>query len=432
MVGDPIGIGGGTFSTELPAWPFTVMYWWFPILWLLGVGVSAPVLFALVMLAYLVLLPDVRIPRVLLPWFALLVVVLGSGVTVDTVGRAVGFAYRFGNYAAATIFALYVYNASNRTLSDRRVIMGLAAFWSWIVLGGLLGVLFPEQSIRTPLSFVLPGFLLSNELVQAWVVPNFSEVQQPWGSPEAFYRPSAPFAYTNGWGCNFALLFPFAITAFTMLHGWRRWTFGGVIILSAVPVAATLNRGMFLALGIGLAYVLLRLALRGRFVPLLGMAVLASVAGFALVGAGVIDRILLRTTYSTTNLGREAIYRETFQRTLESPLLGWGGPRPSRLIDVSVGTQGHIWNVMFSHGFVALVLFVFSIVLFAWRTRHAAGPRFAAHVTLVMSATAIIYYGFDGPQMVTVLVATALALRPRSPSGAEATAEVAEHLQPLP
>lgn len=399
-------------NVDLPSWPFLVFYWLFPIFWLLGVSEFTLVLLAPFLLAYLLLLPDPRLPAILLPWLAFLLLVLGSGVSIDTFGRAIGFVYRFGNYVAATLAFLYVYNASQRTLSDRRIVMALAALWGWIVLGGMLGVLFPSGVVRTPLSFVLPEFLLSNELVQAWVLPNFAEVQQPWGSPEEFARPSAPFAYTNGWGSGYALLFPFAITAFTMLRGWRRWAYGAVILLSIVPVAATLNRGMYLALGIALSYVLLRFAIRGRVAPLVGVSLLAFGVGLFLVVSGVIDRILLRTTYSTTNIGRMTLYEETFQRTLESPLLGWGSPRPSRLIGLSVGTQGHIWNVMFSHGFVALAFFVCSIALFAWSTRDTAGPRFAAHVTLVMSVAAITYYGFDGIQIVTVLVAAGLALRP--------------------
>lgn len=419
-------------TIDLPAWPILVLYWLFPVFWLLGIGVLAPVVLAPVLLAYLLLLPDVRFPRALLPWLAFLVVVVGSVVGIDTFARGFGFLYRLSNYVAATLALLYVYNASHRTLSDRQIVMALAAFWGWIVLGGLLGVLFEDQSIRTPLSLVMPGFLLSNDLVQAWVIPNLSEVQQPWGSPVAFARPSAPFAYTNAWGCNFALLVPFALSALTMLQGWRRLALGALILLSMIPVASTLNRGMFLALSVGLGYVLLRFALEGRIATMLGLATASGGVVLVLVAAGVVDRIILRTTYSTTNIGRLALYRETFERTLESPLLGWGGPRPSRLIEVSVGTQGHIWNVMFSHGFLALGLFVGSMVLFAWSTRHAVGLRFAAHVTLVMSATAILYYGFDGPQMVTALVSAGLALRPSSPAPQDAASEVSEEPRPAP
>jgi hypothetical protein len=120
---------------------------------------------------------------------------------------------------------------------------------------------------------------------------------------------------------------------------------------------------------------------------------------------------MLRTTYSSTNFGRATVYRETFDRTLSSPLLGWGGPRPSRTLDISVGTQGHLWNVMFSHGFLALALFVTTLLWLTWRTRTCTGFGFAAHVTLVMVAVAITFYGFDGPQMLIALTAGALGTR---------------------
>jgi hypothetical protein len=281
----------------------------------------------------------------------------------------------------------------------------------WVVLGGYLGVLVPEGSLTTPMEHVMPAALLNNELVREWVHPSFAEIQQPWGSPTVFARPSAPFAYTNGWGNNFAILTPIVIAVLGSSRGWRQVLLAVALAASLVPAVATLNRGMFIALGIALVYTMLRLALRGRFRPLLSLLGVIVMGGMALGHTGVIERVQLRTTYSSTNVGRLTAYRETFDRTLSSPLLGWGGPRPSRTLDISVGTQGHVWNVMFSHGFIALAFFVGTLLLLAWYTRTCTGVAFAAHVTLVTVVVAITYYGFDGPQMLVTLTAAALAAR---------------------
>jgi polysaccharide biosynthesis protein PslJ len=402
---------GDVTTRELPAWPLVGMFWTFPISWVLGLGAFLSPLWGAIMVAYLMVRRSVTFPRPMVLWGLFLLIVLASGLMLDSAGRMLGSLFRFGNYAGATAAFLYVYNSTDRTLPDRRVAMALTMFWVWVVAGGYLGVLIPDGSLSTPMERLMPGALLENELVREWVHPSFAELQQPWGSPVAFARPSAPFAYTNGWGNNFAILMPFVVAMAGMSHGRRRVVLGLALAASAVPAVATLNRGMFVALGVGLVYAMLLLAFRGRIAPLLSLLAVVLIAGIALAQSGVLDRIMLRTTYSATNIGRATVYEETFDRTLSSPLLGWGGPRPSRTLDISVGTQGHVWNVMFSHGFLALALFVSTLLWLAWRTRRCTGLGFASHITLVMIVVAITYYGYDGPQMLVALTAAALGTR---------------------
>ena len=132
--------------------------------------------------------------------------------------------------------------------------------------------------------------------------------------------------------------------------------------------------------------------------------------------AGVFEQISARTSASSTTQDRMALYRETFRRTLQSPLFGWGAPRPSETLQVSVGTQGHIWNLMFSYGFLALGFFAVFIWWTVWRSRDVpTAEALWVHVSLLVSGCAITYYGFDGPQMAVVMVSAALLLRAVSP-----------------
>ena len=77
-----------------------------------------------------------------------------------------------------------------------------------------------------------------------------------------------------------AVLTPVAIAAAIAAgRGARRKLIVGVLIASIVPMVISLNRGMFLSLGIGVLYVALRLALRGRLAALgslLGVAALVA------------------------------------------------------------------------------------------------------------------------------------------------------------
>nr|BFE85704.1 hypothetical protein GCM10020093_083050 [Planobispora longispora] len=97
---------------------------------------------------------------------------------------------------------------------------------------------------------------------------------------------------------------------------------------SLVPAFATLNRGMLLAVAFALAYAALRYAAKGHLAGLVAM-VAAGVVGVTVAYlTGVADGITSRTSVSGSNDDRVGIYLEAFQRTLESPILGYGAPRP--------------------------------------------------------------------------------------------------------
>ena len=420
----------------LPAWPYLLLFVGFPLWWVLGLGAFAVAIVAVPMLVLLVVHGRVLVPRGFALWLLFLLFACAAAVELDSSLRLVGFAVRISSYLGATVVFVYVYNCTERSLSTRRALLGLAAFFAFVVVGGWLGVLLPHGHLTTPAEKLLPATIAANDYVRALVHPGFAEVQQPYGSPRAFSRPSAPFAYTNGWGCNVALLVPLVLAG---LAATRRTSvrIGLVAVTAAalVPAFATLNRGMFLAIGIGLAYASVRLAVRGRAVPLASV-VTAVVVGLAVASAtGVFATLQERLHYSETNTSRETIYREAFDGALASPLLGNGAPRPSQTLDISVGTQGQIWNVMFSYGFPALAFFVGWFVLAAWQSRHGRGPAgIWLHVSLVVAVFTVFYYGYDGPQLVLVMVAAALSLRPATPARARRADPAAELEQapPLP
>jgi hypothetical protein len=424
-------------TAELPGWPLALLFAGYILWWALGLGAFVLPLCALPMVLLLALRGDVRMPRSFAVWLTFVLVMLTSVVALDSGLRLVGFALRAGNYLAVTVIFLYVYNGSRRRgggLSDEAVVRLLVVFWATVVLGGLLGVVAPQGSLSTPVERILPASVVGNEYVRDLVHPNFAEVQQPWGAPEPFVRPSAPFPYTNAWGCNFALLLPFAVVGLSHAVGaGRRRIVLVLLALSVVPAFATLNRGMFVAVGLGIAYAAVRLAVRGRTRPLAGVVSVVVLAGATAWAAGIGERIEARTTYSSTTVDRLAIYTEAFERTLGSPLLGYGAPRPSTTLTVSVGTQGHVWNVMFSYGFLALACFLGWVWWSAWRSRHVYdGIGLAVHVTLVMASVVVFYYGFDGPQLATVFVASALAFRRlRGRAHRDAAPELAPARRPI-
>jgi hypothetical protein len=401
-------------SRELPAWPVYALFAGFPAWWVLGLGAFAVPLIAIPMFLLLVQRRNVEVPAAFWLWIGFVVWACVAVLEVSSGSRLVGFAVRMSSYIGSSIVFLYVYNGRNR-LDNRTVLRALVLFFAVVVAGGYLGVLVPRGALSTPVQALLPLNIRNNEYVHALVHPAFAEVQRPYGSPRTFYRPSAPFPYTNSWGCNVALLVPLVVAAImTFRRLFWRLAMVGLLAAACLPAFATLNRGMFLAIGLVLAYASIRLALRGRLLPLSMVLGGASVGLAVAVSAGVLARLQERLHYSQTNVGRQTIYREAFDGAVNSPIFGHGAPQPSTTVDVSVGTQGQVWNVMFSYGFVALAFFLgwFGlVVLQSWRARNQG--ELWVHATLFVAFTTFFYYGYDGIQLTVAMTAAALALRGR-------------------
>ena len=246
------------------------------------------------------------------------------------------------------------------------------------------------------------------------VFPGFSEVQEPWGAEEPFVRPAAPFAYSNGWGAALVILTPVAVAA-ALERGTIRaisWLMvGGVFAVP--PAVASTNRGLFLGIVIGIGYVVLRLLLRGRWLAFLWVCILSSAVLFLLSVSGALEAVIERQEVVDTTQGRSMLYEETFERSLQSPILGYGAPRPSYSTEITAGTQGALWNAMFCFGFVGLALLAWFLIGAVLRT--ASAPNTAAlwaHTSLVCAAVVSIFYGLD-PQLLTIGLMVGLLLRER-------------------
>lgn len=416
-------------AAELPAWPLYVLFLGYPLWWVSGLAAFAVVFSAVPMLMLLVQRGRVDIPPAFWLWLGFLVWACAAALELSTGSRLIGFAVRMSNYVGSTVVFVYVYNARER-LNDRAVLAALGGFFAFVVFGGYLGVLLPHGGFSTPAQSLLPGSVASNEYVKALVHPVFAEVQQPYGSARTFFRPSAPFPYTNSWGCNVALLTPLVAAGILTLRRRRsRLVLGLLLAAACVPAFETLNRGMFLALGFLLGYVAIRLALRGRLVPLFGVIGATSIGLVVAAALGVWSRLQERLHYSGTNAGRETIYREAFDGAVRSPLFGHGAPQPSQTVSVSIGTQGQVWNLMFSYGFIALAFF---LAWFAWAAiksyRARSEGSLWVHATLVVGLLTFFFYGYDGIQLTVLMVAAGLAVR-AAPERAtsDSAASVDEH-----
>jgi len=397
----------------LPRWPLLALYLGFPVWWLLGLGAFIWPIMAVPMLAALVLRGRIRVPAGFGLWFGFLVWMLGSAIELDSTPRVLGWAYRASLYLSATVFFLYVYNSARERLPARTLLLALTGFWAFVVVGGYLGVAFPHASFGTPVEHVMPKELLANGFVQAMVHPAFA--QTAGASLGVAPRPQAPFTYTNEWGGNFALLVPMVLTAISQARsGGGRVLLALLLPVGLVPATLSLNRGLFLSLGAGLVYAGLRYAFRGRVKALIGITVVAAIASAIFAVLPIKQLLEQRLANSATNQTRASLYAEARDRVVESPLLGYGAPRPSENggNGPAVGTQGQFWMVLFSHGIPGAALFVGFLVWAVWRTRGALTPTgFWSHVTVVIALVQLPFYGMLPDQLHTVMLAVAMAIR---------------------
>ena len=121
-----------------------------------------------------------------------------------------------------------------------------------------------------------------------------------------------------------------------------------------------------------------------------------------------------RFAHQHSNTSRETVYLEAAHGVLASPLLGFGAPRPSEVNEnqPSIGTQGQLWLVLYSHGIVGLAFYMGWYVTCWWQSRRGQSRlSFWCNVVLFISIIQLPYYGQLPAQIQVTMIAAALSLR---------------------
>lgn len=406
-------------EAPLPHWPFTLMVVAYPMWFLLGLGGFMWVVLAAPMAASLVRRRNIVAPRGFGFWVIFLVAVAGSAFSIDSAPRMAGFILRFGYYMAATVFLLYLLNGG-RSISVWRIVRAFTIIWISAIVGGYLALLVGDFSFRAPLWYLMPRFLLANELINTLVTPGFADLQDIVGFPVP--RPKAPFPYTNSWGSMVALCTPFAIISMTdrrvgLSPRLVRW----FLIAAIIPIVISLNRGLWLSLGAGVAYVAFRLAVSGRAQVVARLLVATLVVGLVLALSPLGNLVTSRVETGHSNEDRLGLAFAAIEGAAERPIFGWGAPRPNVRNLPSVGTHGQIWLVTFSHGFVGTFGFVGALSAYFMRTRRQATTSgLWAHTILVIAFVQMPVYLLIPHSLFAIMAAVAVALRLQADDGAGA------------
>ncbi|MGH2944699.1 MAG: O-antigen ligase family protein [Solirubrobacteraceae bacterium] len=398
---------------SLPAWPLYALFVALPIWWAMGAAYFIWPLLTFPLFFYFLLRGDVRIPPRFGLWLLFLAWMLLASLRATDASMAVVL-YRASLYVSATLLFLYVFNTRRDGLPDRTIVKLMAIFWAEVIVGGLVGVLVPHFSFSTPVEALLPAGMLQDETAYNFVHPGVADVMTFLGYPVG--RPKTLFAFTNQWGACAAVLTPFALAAMSQMRpGAPRRALGLLLILSVVPIVMSLNRGLWLALGIGLAYVAFRFAGRRDLRAVAGLVV--AVAAVALVVmltplSGLVeDRF---TGDQATTESRLTVYQATIDQIDESPLFGFGSPsHGAQDADLPpLGSHGQLFTIAYSYGLPALLLFAGWFVYGFLRSMRRGSPsRFWANAVILILLVEMPYYNYMPATLHVAMVAAALLWR---------------------
>lgn len=421
-----------------PGWPITFAFAGFPLWWVLGISNFIGHIAAVLLLLELLRRRRIRVPRsfgmwlLFLSWVAvgalLLQVDAPYATPVTSVGTYMTWAYRFGWYLSATVFMLYIGNMREE-LSSQRISRSLSMFFLTIVAGGWLAALMPGLEFPSVLEVALPRGISQIEFVNFLIHPTV--VQDYAASAAGHARPSAPFAYANFWGLNFACALPFFIVDwFGPKSGWRRRSLGVLILLlAAVPAILSWNRGLWLAVLAMIALLAVRSAVRGHFKTLVLLVVATAVVVGTILLSPLGEVIQSRLDNPASNSTRSQLATLTTDSTLEgSPIVGFGSTRDSATSFYSIaggdrpncpdcsppamGTQGQLWLVLFAQGLLGVVFFYgFLLIWVARGLRMRLAASTAALCAVLAHLLTMTVYDSLGIGTVVLLVAIALLWR---------------------
>lgn len=413
------GPGGAPDGRGLlrPGWIVWALFALYPVWWALGFGEFVWGLAALPLATWALRRRRLRRPPAVLLFGIYVGWAACTVIRIDTGPRLLLFGLRYGVYLTSLGLAYYVYN--ERRVDRRTFIDWLALLWVWAIIGGYIGLAFPNGRLNQTLAnIVLPRSLTRNDYVGMLVRPRFAQVRNYFGVD--LPRPSTLFAYTNEWGGNVALLTPFFLAATLCSNDPRRRHAGIAGLIVGVPVMIlSMNRGLWLSGGLILAVVAVRSFVAGRPGPLkataLAVGAVAAVVVLTPLGTVVSGRI-----EGGSEGARERSYAEAWAGAKASPILGWGGPRPSTdIFTPAVGTHGHLWFSLFAHGFVGAALY---ITFLTWAMFRVGFARDAVSIMLAsvvfVGALQMFFYNMFSGSLPIILVALALVFRQTRPETA--------------
>ncbi len=400
-----------------PAWPIAALTFGMPVAYFVGLSWLVWILPVFAFGLPLLRRRDLRVPAGILPLIALCAWIPVSALALSSLADLPMFVFRWLAWVSGVVTMLWLCNTSTRVVSTRRIVDMLGFLWIAFIGFGYLALVFPSTEMPSLLQRVMPQGVLGIQAIYDVTVVRFAELQV--FAAGAVPRPAAPLPATNGWGSTLGLLTPFFVLAWIMVSSQRRRVWGWVFMAFAlVPLVVSTNRGAWLSIAVALAYFAVRSAVSGNARPLFLITVLGALVVAAVLFTPLDQVVATRLDSSKdSNTAREDVYKLAYQKTLDSPLIGYGAPQ-IKDAPPPIGTHGLLWYTMFCHGFTAVVLLVVALgTLFATTFRARTPTALWAHIAILICIVQFPYYGLI-PQLMLVGVAAGISWRENHPDEA--------------
>ena len=418
-----------------PAWPMTALLAGYPLWWALGLADASVIILAIPMILRMRSWHrggrKISVPPAFGVWLLFLictaagVLTLGlsaPGTVVSSISnRLLSFTDRGLTYGALTVILLYAGNLTEAELARRRLAWLLGLVGIFAVLGGLGGVVAPSFEFTSPLAYVLPHSMQSNTLVQSALTPGFSQVTDVLGVTEG--RPKAPFDYTNAWGDCLSILLPWLLVAWWSYGSRRQRRLAiAVVVLALIPLVYSLNRGVWVGVGLATVYVAVRLAARGKIVLLGVLCAGLALAGTAIVATPLQNIITSRLQHQQSNAIRSSLSASAIEDANAAPVIGYGDTRhqqgsvtsialgPTKDCPLcgqyAVGSNGQLYLLLICSGWLGAGLFFGFFAYLCWRYRRDKTPYGTAGLLVIGLS---FLYMFAYPSVTAPLEFTMLA-----------------------
>jgi hypothetical protein len=414
----------------------------YPLWWALGLADYLPIFLAVPMAARMYAWRASGARRIKLPpgfalWLLFLLCTAASAAalslqapgTIDSSvsNRLLSSGERGMTYLGITVLLVYVGNLTESELPRRRLawLLGLMAIYTTV--GGVAAMAAPHFQFSSPLLYALPHSFQSNLAISAAMHPGLAQAQTIVGAASG--RPKAPFDFTNTWGNCLSLLLPFLVAGW-WAGGTRRQRIiaATVLVVSIGPAVYSLNRGMWIGLGLSAVYLVLRRAARGRLAPLAAMLAGLAVLGVALVATPLGTVVSERLANGQSDEIRSDLSARALQDAVSSPIVGYGdtrreigspssiavGPTPScpACGQAPVGSNGQLWLLLICVGFPGALFYLWFFAYGAWRYRHDRTPiGMASVLVLLLTFVYMTTYVAVGSPLVFTILAYALLWR---------------------
>ena len=236
----------------------------------------------------------------------------------------------------------------------------------------------------------------------------------------------APFPFTNMWGNALAILLPWLIVAW-LIYGTRaqrRFTWI-VLGIALIPVAFSLDRGLWVGLGVAVVYLAIRYATQGKIALLGGLLGLLALAAIILVASPLGSLISQRLAHPKSNDIRTSASLVAVQDAAASPLIGYGDARKmqggtqsittgrsancKKCGNVEIGGNGQLQLLLVTTGFAGAILYSAFFVYLMWRYRRDKTPYgMAGELVLLLGFVFMPVYIAAGPPLGFTMLAVAI------------------------